>query len=202
MSDLNRAIAAAGPVVAGLVITWRIRSAVGLRAGEDVVLVRGIAAGGHDVAFFSQRRFLVEVVVAVELGDVFRDDDALDVLPRPAPDAVPGVDGRLPRRGAGAQVGAPDVAAGACGIGQRLAMPVRTRQSTEVGALAPAGAGNEEAHVRRAGRCGKGQAESKRRHRRCREPLVAFHPFLRSVVVSSMPANAGSTDRGKHRQRR
>ena len=87
---------AAGPVVAGHVFTPRERAAVGLRAGEDVVHVRFVAACVDGLAFLAEPGFFVDlIVVAVQIVDVFRDDDACGVLPRTFAVAVARVVGGL-----------------------------------------------------------------------------------------------------------
>ena len=88
------------------------RRAVRLRAGEDVVPVRRVAAAVDHLALLGQRGLLADLVVgAVQIVDVLRDHLALGVLPRAVADAVAGVDG-CP--GAlRAQIGAPGLAAGA-----------------------------------------------------------------------------------------
>src|SRR5262249_20817488 len=133
-------------VSARAIVAGRERAAVGLGAGEDVVYVRGTAAAVDLLALLRQRRVLGEVVLAVELGHVLRDDDALGVLPGPAPDAVARVDRAGPLR---AQVRVPRFAARARRLRERLTGLVGAGEAAEVGALARAGACQEEAHVGR-----------------------------------------------------
>src|SRR5258708_38993494 len=84
---------AAPPFVAGHVFVSRKRATVGLRAGEDVVHVRFVAACVDGLAFFAQCVFFVDlIVVAVQIVDVFRNDDALGVLPWTFTDAITRVD--------------------------------------------------------------------------------------------------------------
>ena len=78
--------------------------AVGLRAGEDVVLVRLVAAALDHLALLGERRLLGEVVVgAVQVRDILGD------RPRPWRSATargrcgPGVDRRRAARGLGAR---------------------------------------------------------------------------------------------------
>ena len=81
MPDLRRAVAALGPVAAGAVVAARERRAVGLRTGEDVVLVGGVAAPVDQLSLLGQRGLLGQVVGAVQLRRIARDDDAFRVLP-------------------------------------------------------------------------------------------------------------------------
>src|SRR5262245_44675080 len=145
MTDHGRAGGALGPVAAGAVVAGRERAAVRLRAGQDVVPVRRVAAAVDHLAFFIERALLGELVVgAVQIVDVLRDRLALGVLPGAASDPVAGVDGTVALR---AQIGAPGLAAGACHLRQLLAVPIGAIEAAEIGALAGAGAGDEEAHV-------------------------------------------------------
>src|SRR3989449_11332606 len=76
--DHRRALAAARPVLARPVLARRERGAVRLRAGQDVVHVRLIAAPVDGLALLAQRRLLVQLVVgAVEVVDARRDYLAL-----------------------------------------------------------------------------------------------------------------------------
>src|SRR5262249_49619575 len=50
MADHRRALAALRPVAAGAIVAGRERGAVGLRAGEDVVHVRGVATAVDGLA--------------------------------------------------------------------------------------------------------------------------------------------------------
>ncbi|CAD5375508.1 hypothetical protein OF001_U10195 [Pseudomonas sp. OF001] len=147
VTDHGRAGGAAGPVAAGAVLRAGEGGAVGLRAGEDVVHVRRIAAALDRHAALVEAGFLVEVVVAVQLGDVLGDQLALGVVPGARADAVAGVHRRLAVTGAGAEVGAPGVAAGTDGLGELLAVRIGASQAAEIGALAHAGAGDEEGHL-------------------------------------------------------
>src|SRR4051794_34779194 len=93
MADDGNTFAALGPVAAGLVVAARESGAVWLRSGQDVVLVRRIAAAVDALALFGERRLLVQIVVPVKVGNVLGDDDAFGVLPRARADPVLRVDG-------------------------------------------------------------------------------------------------------------
>ena len=122
---------AARPITAGHVVTSRERIAVGLEAREDVVHVWFVAARVDGLAFLAEPGFLVDlIVVAVQIVDIFRDDDAFGVLPRALADSVAGVNRGLAVGSAGAQISAPGVVAGSGCLRQRLAMlvgPCRNR---------------------------------------------------------------------------
>src|SRR5688500_12996634 len=100
MTNAGAALAGevADPVAAGGVAgigAWECCS-VGLRAGEDVMAVRRVAAAVDDLAFFGERGVFGQVVlVAVQLGDAAGDEHAFGVVPRPGADAVLGVDRRV-----------------------------------------------------------------------------------------------------------
>src|SRR6201995_976708 len=64
MPEHGRALRAARPVAAGTVLVARISGTVRLRAGQDVVPVRRIAAAIVHLAFLRERGLLGEVVGA------------------------------------------------------------------------------------------------------------------------------------------
>ena len=83
VADHRRAGGAAGPVAAGRVDVAGDAAAVGLRAGQDVVHVRRVAAAVERSSPFSVSAVcLVELVVGVQVVDAGGDHVALDVLPR------------------------------------------------------------------------------------------------------------------------
>src|SRR2546426_72034 len=131
VADHRRALTALRPVAARAIVAGREGGAVRLGAGEDVVHVRRVAAAVDLLALLRQRRVLGEVVLAVELGHVLRDDDALGVLPGAAPDAVARVDRAGPLR---AQVRVPRFAARARRLRERLTGLVRAGEAAEVAA--------------------------------------------------------------------
>src|SRR5215217_6191380 len=140
--------AALRPVAAGHVLIAGKGGAVCLRAGEDVVLVRLIAAALHHLALLAQGRLLGEIVAgAVQVRHVLGDDGALGVLPRTAADAVFRIGGRSAARALSREIGAPHLAANAGSLGQGLAMPVRSFETAEIRALAGTDAGDEERGV-------------------------------------------------------
>src|SRR2546426_3346447 len=144
VADHRCPLAALRPVAAGTILAGRERGAVRLGAGQDVVHVRRIAAPVDHLTLLGQRRLLADVVLAVQLGYVLRDDDALGVLPGTAADAVSRVD----RAGSlGAQIRVPGLGARARGPTEQLAPLVRPGEAAEVPALSGAGAGDEEAHL-------------------------------------------------------
>src|SRR5256712_1236968 len=143
MADHRRPLAALRPVAAGAILAGRERGAVRLGAGQDVVHVRRVAAALDHVTLLGQRRLLGDIVLAVQPRHILRDDDALGVLPGTAPDAVARVDGAGPLR---AQIRAPGLAARAYSLREHLTDLVCTGDTTEVGAISGAGAGDEEGH--------------------------------------------------------
>jgi hypothetical protein len=147
--DDRRALRAARPVVAGFVVPRRKGAAVGLRAGQRIVLVWSVAEAVDDVALLGQVGLLSKIVVAVQLIDILGDHHAFGVLPRPAPDTVARIDGRLAVGHLGAEIGMPGVISGRRALREPLADLVGTGQTTEICAFAGAGAGHEEGHIGR-----------------------------------------------------
>src|SRR5262249_36641875 len=134
--------------------------AVRLGAGQHVVPVRGVAAPVDHLALFVEGGLLGELVVgAVEVVHVLRDDGALGVLPRAAPDPIARVDARRAARTLRAEVRAPRVSGGPHRLRERLADLVRTLEAAQVRTLPGTRAGDEEGHAGglsvRAGRDGK-----------------------------------------------
>src|SRR5258707_13398854 len=150
VAEFGLAEFAARPVVAGQVHVAGERSAVGLRAGQGVVIVRRIAETRNPGAALGERVVGGELVVgAVQVLDAGRDHHALGVLPRALADAVARIDG-LDGRGLGAaEIGPPRLVAGACRGGERLAVGVGARKPAKIAALARTGAGDEERQTRR-----------------------------------------------------
>jgi hypothetical protein len=134
-----------GPVPASHIVTRRIGRPVELRAGQNVVLVRLIAASVDPVTFFVHRSFLVEIVaVRVQVGDVVRDLHSLSVVPRTLADAIARIHGRLGIFRASTQVGTPGAVPRSRSCSQLLAVRVGSLQSTEIGPVARSFAGNEK----------------------------------------------------------
>ena len=66
VTDHGRAFAALGPVAAGHVLAGGERGAVGLRAGEDVVLVDGVEPAGMQAAVFGERCSRLSILLLAE----------------------------------------------------------------------------------------------------------------------------------------
>src|SRR3954470_21287872 len=89
VADHRGPLGAARPIAAGHVVRARERAAVALRAGEDVVHVRRVAAALDRLALLGESGFLRDLVAgAVEVVEVAGYDFALGVAPGPAADAV------------------------------------------------------------------------------------------------------------------
>src|SRR5262249_55535334 len=151
MAELRRARTRAGPVVTGMVHAVSVGAAISRRSGQDVVLVWCIAEALDRVTFLRQCGGLADVVpqtrlfrgVPVQARNVLGDALTFGVVPRSGADTVARVDSR---RAARTQVCVPGLVPSARCRCQRLALAVRTLQSTEVGALARSDAGHKEAH--------------------------------------------------------
>ena len=79
----------ADPVAAGRVggLVARERRSVRLRAGQDVVAIRRLAASVDDLALLGEGGLLGEVVLlAMQLRYAAGDEDALGVVPGPGAD--------------------------------------------------------------------------------------------------------------------
>jgi len=130
--------------------SWQ-RSTLRVRARQDVVGVRRVAHSIHRQALLGDRVHLVDLIavaddVAVKIGDVRRDHDALRVVPRTRANSIACMD----RPSAGvrrAKVGTP------CAprrelcprrLRQRVAMRVRASQTAQVRAVTLPDARDEE----------------------------------------------------------
>src|SRR5690606_9667049 len=143
--DDGRALAALRPVAAGhVLVARRERRAVGLRAGQDIVLVRAALARLDGIALLVERGFRVDVRIVVQVFDILGDRDALRILPRALADAVARVDGLRAVDRALAQVSAPRLATRARVARELLAIGVSARETAEIGALARVDARDEE----------------------------------------------------------
>src|SRR5215210_6414589 len=81
VADHRSAFSTARPVAARHVLVSRQRTAVRCGAGQYVVHVDGIAYARNYTAFLADRVLFAEVIAAVELVHVARDDDTFHVLP-------------------------------------------------------------------------------------------------------------------------
>src|SRR3979411_2689488 len=126
MADHCRALGAARPVATGPVLAGSKRTAIRLRAGQDIVIIGRVADAGDDCAALGQRPLHAELVVgAVKIIDVLRDGLALEVLPGAFSDTVAGVDGLRTARRLGAEISPPGLAACARRLRQGLALAIR-----------------------------------------------------------------------------
>src|SRR5262249_44535862 len=89
-----------GPVVAGVIVAVGERTALGVRTGQDVVLVGRRPHTWNLVTFDIEGGGALDVVavallVAMQIGDVAGDQLALDVVPGAGADAIARIDTRL-----------------------------------------------------------------------------------------------------------
>src|SRR5579862_177264 len=150
MAEHHAALAALRIVPAGHVAAGRERGAVRFGAGEDVVPIRLVAEAVHDVALLGQRRLLADVVLAMELVEIVRDDLALRVSPRSLADPIARVDGVRSLR---AEIGVPGVVTRADRARELLAMAIGARKAAVVGAFPRPGARDEKRHLRGGAAC-------------------------------------------------
>src|SRR5580692_8342832 len=132
VAEHGSAFGAAGPIAARAILAGRERRAVRLRAGQGVMPVGGVAPAIDDVAFFGKRSLLGQVILAVQLGDILGDDDALGVGPGTFADAVASIGRRLAVGRLRAQIGVPSMAAGAGCLRQLLAVLIGPGEAAEI----------------------------------------------------------------------
>ncbi len=100
MSNLCAPGSAGCPVRAGGILPGRKSPAVGPRACEDVVLVSRVVNAADLIEPFGDGGFLADLVtVVVEVFDVRGDQQTFGVVPRPSPDPIACVHGRLAAQG-------------------------------------------------------------------------------------------------------
>src|SRR6185503_21248355 len=89
VTEQRGAVTVARPVLArGVRGPWRQRP-VQLRAGQDVMGIRIVAAAVDDRALFRERiLFRQLILVAVEIGDTLRDRHTFGVVPRTGADSI------------------------------------------------------------------------------------------------------------------
>src|SRR3954454_18933837 len=111
MTDHRHTRGAARPIAAGPVLIGRERLTIGLRPCQDVMIIWGITSSSNDGATLGQRSLHVQfIIIAMEIVDSFRDDFALEILPRATSDAIAGIDCRGTIHGLGAEIGPPGLA--------------------------------------------------------------------------------------------
>src|SRR5579885_81879 len=146
VAEHDGALGGARVIFASAVLAQRESGAVRLRAGQNVVPVRLVAAAVDYLTFFREVVLLVELVIgAVQVGDACGDNDTFGVHPRTLADAVARIHGVRTLRG---QVGVPRLTARADRGGKFLAMAIGAGKSAEIAAFTRSVAGHKEAHVR------------------------------------------------------
>src|SRR5207237_8316758 len=124
--DDRRAVPALRPVAAGGVAARRGEHAGRVGPGEDVVLVRGIAAAFDHLALLGERGLLADLVLArMQLRDVVRHHYSFRVAPGTLADAVARVDTRVATGRGRAQVRLPVRVLRAGRLGERIAVRIR-----------------------------------------------------------------------------
>src|SRR5215467_7683400 len=157
MAELRGAVAAAGPVLTGMVGAVGVCAAIGHRTSENIVLVGLIAEALDRLVLFSECRSLRNIVaeargldsVAVQVGHVAGDHLAAGVIPGAVADAVASVDGGLVARSLSAEISVPGFAGGAGSagsFGELLAVRVGSGEAAEISAFARTHAGDKETH--------------------------------------------------------
>src|SRR5215475_9630482 len=147
MAHARAALSCAGPVIARHCA--RKCLAVSARSRQHVVGIRIVSTAIHWRPFFGKRVLLAKLVlVAVQIVNILRNDNALRVLPGTLADAIASVHGRLIPGCACAQVCPPGFVARSCRCSELLTDRVSTGQAAEVRAIARSSARDEEAYVR------------------------------------------------------
>ena len=138
------------------------------------MLVGLVASAVDRHALFVERELFVNAVavtlnVAMQVGDVLSNNGSLGIEPGTIADTIPGIYRRLAAGGSGAEVRPPGSTAGPRSLGERLAVPIGSRQTAEIGSIPGARAGNEEPHGLR-GLLGSSLPERRKRraHKQCR----------------------------------
>ena len=160
MPDHGIAFRAARPVLAGHILVGGRGGTIGVRAGEDIVIVHHKQAAHHLLAGFGDPGIDVDVGFCgiMQVRNAGGDGDAVGVHPRPLADAILCIDRALAAHRLLAEVGAPGLAAGAGLGGEITAMLVGALKTTEVRAVRTRRRGDEKRHVRilRRSRCLRG----------------------------------------------
>src|ERR1700687_6047373 len=94
-----------------------------------------IAIAVDHLALFVQRSLLVDVVGAVQIGDILGDHNALRILPRTLADAVARIDRGLAVNRLCREIGVPGLASGTRSLRQCRTLAIRALQTAEVGAF-------------------------------------------------------------------
>jgi len=194
VTDDGRAFGAAlGPVAASRILVRRWRTAVFRRASEDVVLGADKEPPWNVPPVFRQGILQVDFIVGMQILDIGCDLDTIDIDPRAPADPVAGVHRRRPAGRLRAEIGVPNLGAGADLGCQVLAMLIGTGEAAEVGALGSADAADEECHVGIFGRQRlrlqfPGQNE-RRKRRDCESNNCKLHEFLPAGCYSISPEN-------------
>src|ERR1051326_2694650 len=155
MSELGLTCTAARPVVAGVILIVRVRTAIRLRARQNVMRVRSVAEPIYNLAALGQGGLLEEIVsdpclferVSVKLGERVGNRLSQRIVPRPSADSITGIDGGYPVSRLRAEIRVPSLVAGAYCCGKLLTMPIRTGNTSKIGALSLPDAGDEETHA-------------------------------------------------------
>ena len=136
------AVHLAGPVGAGRA---GVHGAIGIRSGEDIVLVHEVASAGDHRAFLVERGHLAEVVDgAVQLLHAACDLLALGVEPGTLADTILGIHRRGTVISVGRQIRRPLLAGHARCFREPITARIGAGESPEIGAAFFAG--DEEAH--------------------------------------------------------
>ena len=148
VADHRRALAALGPVAAGRVDAAGDRRAVGLRAGQDVVHVRRVAAAVDDSPFSVSAVSLLRLLAPCSSATLLATTTPLALRHGPGPMRSRALTAAAPPRGLRAQVGTPGAVARAGRGGERLVQSGRRRRGRRGRRPCPSRcSSHEEAHV-------------------------------------------------------
>jgi len=150
MTELRGAHSVARPVAAGMIGGIFVSCAVGLRAGQHVVLVGCVSAPRDRAALLGETGNLPKIVseareiqgVTVQIGKIIGHLFAFGVVPGATADTVPGIDGVRALR---AQVGVESFCTSRRGR-KRLADLIRAGQAAKICSMAGTRASDEKAH--------------------------------------------------------
>jgi hypothetical protein len=148
MSFLNSPRGARMVVMAGTIFTWRKRASVGGRSGDNVVLIRLVAAAIDHIAEFIEARLFREEVGAVEFGEIVSDNHTLRIAPWAGTNSVARVNGLLTGGRLGAEIRVPVSALGACRGRELRTILIRAAHPAEIASVADTDMRDEETHAR------------------------------------------------------
>ncbi len=149
VADLGGAISVLRPIAAGHVLARREGETIFCRSRQDIMLVDDELTAGNTPAILGAPDLLADLAFGrMQLLDIGRDLHAGRVYPRTLADAISGINRRFSAYCLSAEIGVPQLFTGARLGRECLAIFVGPRDTSEIGAIGAALAGDEKGHVR------------------------------------------------------